>query len=437
MGNMKRRVLILGAAGRDFHNFNMFFRDNPEYEVVGFTATQLPHISERKYPADLAGKLYPQGVPIHEEKDLEELIEKNDIDEVYFSYSDVSHEYVMHLASRVQAKGASFILLGPRETMLKSSRKIIAVTAARTGAGKSALSLAIAVILKKKKVRFVVIRHPMPYGDLSKERMQRFATMADIDKNKCTIEEREEYEPHVSNGTVIYAGVDYADILKQAEKEADVIIWDGGNNDMPFIKPDLYFIVTDALRPGHEMRYYPGETNFRAADVIIINKISENPTDVKRILRNAMNFNPRAKVLETDMELTASPEMDIRGKKVVVVEDGPTVTHGGMSFGAGFEYAARNDADIVDPRPHAVGSIKKAFSDFEHIGSVIPALGYYGKQMEELTETINRSKAEIVVCGTPIDITHILKVNIPVLRVKFTLKDKDGGLEKLIDAFLG
>ena len=433
---MKRKVLILGAAGRDFHNFNMFFRDNPDYDVVGFTATQIPNIAGRRYPPQLSGRLYRKGIPIYDEKDLESLIDRFGIDEVYFSYSDVSHEYVMHLASRVQAKGASFVLLGPRETMLKSSKKIIAVTAVRTGAGKSALSLALGAILRRRNKRFVVIRHPMPYGDLAKQACQRFASMEDLDKAKCTIEEREEYEPHVRVGTVVFAGVDYAAILKQAEKEADIIIWDGGNNDMPFIKPDVYFTVTDALRPGHEMWYYPGETNFRAAGIIVINKTSENPMDAMRIMKNIERFNPKAMVIETDMELTPSKEISIYGKKVIVVEDGPTVTHGGMSFGAGFEYAARNGADVIDPRPFAVGSLREFYAKYEHLGSVLPAMGYYGKQIKDLAETINRSGAEVVVSGTPVDITCILKVKIPVLHIAFTMKERVGSLEKAIGEVL-
>jgi predicted GTPase len=432
----KRNVLILGAAGRDFHNFNMFFRDNENYNVVGITATQIPNIANKRYPPELAGKMYPKGIPILDEKELESLIDKYSVDEVYFSYSDVSHEYVMHLASRSQAKGASFVLLGPRETMLISSRKVVAVTAARTGAGKSALSIALTKILQKKKVKFVVIRHPMPYGDLIKQRVQRFATMEDLDKNDCTIEEREEYEPHIKNGAIVYAGIDYAAILKEAEKESDVIIWDGGNNDVPFIKPDLHITVTDALRPGHEMWYYPGETNFRSADVIVINKISENPMDGMRIVKNVERFNPKATIVETDMDLTPSREMNLYGKKVIVVEDGPTVTHGGMSFGAGFEYAARCGADVIDPRPFAVGSIKEAYAKFEHMGSVVPALGYYGKQVDDLAETINKSKAEVVISGTPVDITRILKVKIPVLHIKFTMKEREGSLEKALDRLL-
>ncbi|VVC03431.1 Cyclic 2,3-diphosphoglycerate synthetase [Candidatus Bilamarchaeum dharawalense] len=431
-----KKVLILGAAGRDFHNFNMFFRDNKDYQVIGFTATQIPNITGRKYPKELAGKLYPKGIPIFDEKDMEKLIEKYDIDEVYFSYSDVSHEYVMHLASRAQSKGASFVLLGPRETMLKSSKKIIAVTAVRTGCGKSPLSQAITKILVKNKKKVAVIRHPMPYGDLIKQKVQRFATLKDLDKQKCTIEEREEYEPHINNGIVVYAGVDYAEILKQAEKEADIILWDGGNNDLSFIKPDLLFVVTDALRPGHELWYYPGESNFRSADVVVINKVSENPTDVERIMKNAAHVNPKAKIIETDMILTPSKNINIYGKKVIVVEDGPTVTHGGMKFGAGFEYAARGGAEILDPRPHAVGSLKQIYSKYDHLAEVVPAMGYYGKQMEELSKTINNSKAELVVSGTPVDITKIIHVKIPVLHIKYTMEERSGSVEKTIEAFL-
>jgi len=433
---MKRNVLILGAAGRDFHNFNMFFRDNPDYNVVGFTATQIPNIANRRYPRELSGKLYPAGIPIYEESGLEKLIADLAVDEVYFSYSDVSHEYVMHLASRSQAVGASFVLLGPRETMLKSKKRVIAVTAVRTGAGKSALSKTLCRILRKKKANAVVIRHPMPYGNLVKQRVQRFATLEDMDKAQCTIEEREEYEPHVRNGTVVFAGIDYAAILAEAEKEADIILWDGGNNDMSFIKPDLHLVVVDALRPGHEMLYYPGETNFRSADVIVINKVSDNPMDVKRILKIVEKANPDATVIETDMDLTASNGGSIYGKKVIVVEDGPTVTHGGMRFGAGFEYAARNGARIIDPRPFAIGSIKEIYSRFEHIGDVVPSMGYYEKQIKELSETIKRSKAEIVVSGTPINLTKMLKLDIPVLHVDFAMTERSGSLEAIIDGFL-
>ena len=433
---MAKKVLIIGAAGRDFHNYNMFFRGNKEYKVVCFTAAQIPKISGRKYPAELAGEGYPDGIPIYNESELETLIDKNSIDEVYFSYSDVSHSYVMHLASRAQAHGASFVLLGPNETMLKSKKKVIAVTAVRTGAGKSPLSRTLTNILKKKNLKCVVIRHPMPYGDLTEQKVQRFATMEDMDKQKCTIEEREEYEPHIKNGIIVYAGVDYGEILKQAEKEADIILWDGGNNDMSFIKPNLLFVVADALRPGHEMLYYPGESNFRAADVIVLNKAGENPTDVVRIRKNIEKANPKARVIETNMELKADKNIDIKGKKVVVVEDGPTVTHGGMKFGAGFEYASRNGAQVIDPRPSAVGSIKQTYETYDHLESVVPAMGYYGKQVEDLAETINNTKADLVVSGTPIDISKVVKVNMPILHVTYHMKERCGNIEEEIDRFL-
>ncbi|MBU0527844.1 cyclic 2,3-diphosphoglycerate synthase [Candidatus Micrarchaeota archaeon] len=431
-----RKVLILGAAGRDFHNFNVFFRKNKNYEVVGFTATQIPNIANRKYPAELAGELYPNGIPIFEEKDMEKHITDKKIDEVYFSYSDVSHEYVMHLACRAQACGASFVLLGPIETMIKSSKKIIAVTGVRTGVGKTTVTRAITKKLKEKNVKFVVIRHPMPYGDLVKQKVQRFATIEDLDLHNCTIEEREEYEPHLKDGVIVFSGIDYEAILKEAEKESDVIIWDGGNNDIPFYKPDLYITVADALRPGNEMWYYPGETNFRAADVIIINKTSENPTDVNRIMKNVEKVNPNAEVIESDMELSPLEERNIYGKKVIVIEDGPTITHGGMRFGAGFEYAARCGADIIDPRPYAVGSIKEAYEKYDHMGDVVPSLGYYGKQREELIKTIKNSDADLVVSGTPMHLGSILKIDIPVLDINYTFVERKGSLGKIIEKFL-
>ncbi|HSB46594.1 MAG TPA: cyclic 2,3-diphosphoglycerate synthase [Candidatus Bilamarchaeum sp.] len=433
---MRRKVLILGAAGRDFHNFNMFFRDNENYEVVGFTATQIPNISNRRYPPELAGKLYPKGIPIYEEKEMESLLEKHSIDWVYFSYSDVSHEYVMHLASRAQAKGASFVLLGPHLTQLKSTKKVISVTAVRTGAGKSTLSRAISDILTRKKVRFAIVRHPMPYGDLVRQRCQRFASFKDLDDAKCTIEEREEYEPHIKNGHVVFAGVDYAEILKAAEKEADVILWDGGNNDLPFIAPDLNIVIADALRPGHETLYYPGESNFRSAQIIVINKTSENPMDVKRIMKNVEKLNPKARVIEADMDLIPDKEVNVWGKKAIVIEDGPTVTHGGMKFGAGFEYAARSGAVVIDPHEFAVGSIKKLYSDFDHLREVLPAMGYYDEQLKELAETIERSGAEVVISGTPVDLGNLLKVKIPIIHVNYSLVERSGSLEKEIAAFL-
>ncbi len=433
---MKRRVLILGAAGRDFHNFNTYFRDNENYEVIGFTATQIPDIAGRRYPPGLAGKLYPDGIPIYEEKDLEKLVMEKKIDEVYFSYSDVSHEDVMHLASRAQSAGASYVLLGPKDTMLKSSKRVIAVCAVRTGCGKSPLTKRITGILKDKGKKAVVIRHPMPYGDLSKQAVQRFETLEDLDKHECTIEEREEYEPHIRNGIIVYAGVDYEAILREAEKEADIILWDGGNNDFSFYRPDLLFVVADALRPGHEIGYYPGETNFRMADVLVVNKVSENPEGADRIKINAAKYRPEAKIIETDLELVADEEIDIKGKKVLVVEDGPTVTHGGMAFGAGYNYAKRAGGEIIDPRPHAVGSLKQTFEKFTHLKDVLPAMGYFGQQLKDLEDSINKSGAEVVVAGTPIDLKRVIKPDIPVLHITYNIKNGEE-IEKQLEKVLG
>jgi len=433
---MKRRVLILGAAGRDFHNYNTYFRDNEQYEVAGFTATQIPDITDRKYPAELAGKLYPEGIPIYDEKELEKLIKEHKIDEVYFSYSDVSHEDVMHLASRAQSAGASYVLLGPKDTMIESSKKVVSICAVRTGCGKSPLTKNITRILKDKGKKFVVIRHPMPYGDLAKQAVQRFETLEDLDKHECTIEEREEYEPHIRNGTIVYAGVDYGAILSEAEKEADIILWDGGNNDFSFYKPDLLFVVADALRPGHELEYYPGETNFRSADVVVVNKVSENPEGADKVKNNASKYLPDAKIIETDLELIADEEVDIKGKKVLVVEDGPTVTHGGMAFGAGYNYAKRNGGEIIDPRPHAAGSLKQTFEKFTHLKDVLPAMGYFGQQLKDLEESINKSGAEVVVAGTPIDLKRIIKPDIPVLHITYNIKNGEE-IEKQLEKVLG
>jgi len=432
---MARNVLILGAAGRDFHNFNVFYRDDPASEVVGFTATQIPDIAGRRYPRELAGKFYIEGIPIFEEKDMEKVIRERKVNEVVFAYSDVPHEYVMHLASRAIASGASFTMLGGKDTMLKSSKKVLAVCAVRTGAGKSPLSRRISGFLKKKGVRFVLVRHPMPYGDLNKQAVQRFATLEDLDRNNCTIEEREDYEPHIRNGVVVYAGVDYERILRAAEKEADLIIWDGGNNDIPFFRPDLHFVVADALRPGHELMYHPGESNFRMADVIVINKASASPTGAKLVAAHANEVNPRAKVVETSMALAEEEGMDIKGKKVVVIEDGPTVTHGGMKSGAGYDYAKRHRAKIIEPKPFAIGLIKETFMKYPHLQKVLPAVGYSGQQIRDLQETINRSGAEVVVSGTPTDIRRVLKVNIPVLHIRY---DMQGGeeIEKLVEKIL-
>ena len=432
---MTRNVLVLGAAGRDFHDFNMFYRDNPNYKVIGFTATQIPDIAGRKYPAELAGKLYPEGIPIFEEKDMEKLIREQKVDDVIFAYSDVTHEYVMHLASRTIAAGASFSLLGGKDTMLKSAKRIISVCAVRTGAGKSPLSREISDFLKKKKIKFVLVRHPMPYGDLKKQAVQRFAGLDDLDKNNCTIEEREDYEPHIRNGAVVYAGVDYEKILRAAEKEADLIIWDGGNNDIPFFRPDLSFVVADALRPGHELLYHPGESNFRMADVIVINKVSASPPGAMLVKAHAKEVNPKAQVIESDMALTEEGNVDIKGKRVIVIEDGPTVTHGGMGIGAGYDYAITHGAHVIEPVGFAVGSIKQTFEKYPHLRKVLPAVGYSGQQIKDLQDTINRSGAELVVSGTPTDIRRVLKADMPILHIRYEMKES-GPIEGVLERFL-
>ncbi|MGB9719795.1 MAG: cyclic 2,3-diphosphoglycerate synthase [Candidatus Anstonellales archaeon] len=431
---MKRKVIIIGAAGRDFHNFNVFFRNNKNYDVVCFTAAQIPGIEGRKYPAKLAGELYPNGIPIYAESELEDLIKKHNVDEVVFAYSDVSHEHVMHIASRALSAGATFVLQGPNHTMLKSKIPVIAVCAVRTGAGKSPLTRKIASILRRKGKKFVVVRHPMPYGQLEKQEVERFEKLEDLEKYKCTIEEMEEYEHHIKNRTVVYAGVDYEKILKEAEKEAEIILWDGGNNDIPFYKPDLLFVVADSLRADHELAYHPGETNFRMADVIVVNKYSGNEEGGNRIVENAKKINPRAEIVKSDMELTV--EGDIQGKKVLVVEDGPTVTHGGMAYGAGYVASKNAGAKIIDPRKFAVGSIKETFEKYPHLREVLPAMGYGEKQMKELEETINKSNAEVVVIGTPIDLGKHLKVNKKCARVAYSIKEIEGSVENKIDAFL-
>ncbi len=421
----KKRVLILGAAGRDFHNFNVFFRNNPEYEVVAFTATQIPDIEGRVYPPELAGELYPEGIPILPEEDMEKIIKEKNVDIVVFAYSDVPHEHVMHLASRAHAAGADFWLLGPNSTMLKSSKPVIAVTAVRTGSGKSQTSRKVFRLLREMGLKVVSIRHPMPYGDLVKQRVQRFASYEDLDRHNCTIEEREEYEPYIDMGGVVYAGVDYEAILREAEKEADVIIWDGGNNDFPFYKPDLWIVVADPHRPGHEMKYHPGETNFRAADVIIINKMeTANRDDIQKVIEDIEKANPNATVIEAASPLFVDhPEM-IKGKRVLVVEDGPTLTHGEMRYGAGYVAAKKYGAkEIVDPRPYAVGSIIDTYRKYSHLDLILPAMGYGEKQMKELEETINNADVDLVVSGTPIDLNRVVKVNKPIVRVRYELDE--------------
>jgi predicted GTPase len=420
-----KKVLILGAAGRDFHNFNTYFRDNPHYRVVAFTATQIPDIEGRRYPAALAGRLYPRGIPIEAESEMEDLIAAHKVDDVHLAYSDLSHEYVMHIASRAQAAGANFVLLGPGDTMIRSRRPVVSVCAVRTGSGKSQTSRKVASILKEKGRRVAAIRHPMPYGDLVKQKVQRFATYADLDRHECTIEEREEYEPHIDKGIVVYAGVDYGAILRQAEKEADVILWDGGNNDFPFYKSDLEIVVADPHRAGHELTYYPGETNFRRAHVIVVNKMdTATPGGIETVLLNAKTVNPKARIIKANSPTIVKDGGRITGKTVLVIEDGPTLTHGGMTYGAGIVAAKTyGAARIVDPRPFAVGSIKKTFEKYGHLDNVLPAMGYGEKQTRELAKTIEAVDCDLVVSATPIDITRVIKVGKPILRVGYELEE--------------
>ncbi|HEU12769.1 MAG: cyclic 2,3-diphosphoglycerate synthase [Thermoplasmata archaeon] len=434
-----RKVIIMGAAGRDFHNFNVFFRNNSDYRVVAFTATQIPNIENRKYPRELAGPLYPDGIPIYPEEELPELIKKFNVDEVVFAYSDVSHEYVMHKASIAISSGADFRLMGAGSTMLKSSKPVISVCAVRTGSGKSQTTRKVSEILKKKGKRVVVIRHPMPYGDLVKQRVQRFATLEDLDRYECTIEEREEYEPHLRNGTVVYAGVDYEAILREAEKEADVILWDGGNNDIPFYKPDLHIVVADPHRAGHELTYHPGEANFRMADVIIINKEETAPKEgIDLIREHIAQVNPKAVVIDAASPFFIDhPEM-IRGKRVLAIEDGPTLTHGEMSYGAAVLAAKKYGAsELVDAKPYAVGTIQETFNKYRQIKNYLPAMGYGEKQVKDLQETINNTPCDIVVSATPIDLTRIMKINKPIIRVRYEL-DEIGkpDLEDVLTSFL-
>ncbi|MCK5739989.1 GTPase [bacterium] len=420
-----KRVIIMGAAGRDFHNFNTCFRDNADYLVIAFTATQIPDIDDRKYPAVLAGSLYPDGVPIYPETELERLIKENQIDEVYFSYSDVRHEYVMHKSSIVNAAGANFVLLGSNATMIKSKVPLISICAVRTGCGKSQTTRRVANILKKMGKKVVAIRHPMPYGDLAKQKVQRYAELADLDKHECTIEEREEYEPHIVSGNIIYAGVDYAAILAEAEKEADVILWDGGNNDFSFYHSDMIITVVDPLRPGHEIGYYPGEMNARMADVIVINKEEvASLEDIEEVRENIRNINPKAQIVDAASPLTVSDPDLIRGKRVLVIEDGPTLTHGEMKYGAGVVAAIKYGAEeIVDPRPWVTGKIKETFEKYTEIGTLLPAMGYSPEQIRDLEKTINSIPVDTVIVGTPIDLTKLLKINKPAVRVEYELQE--------------
>jgi len=421
----KTKVLIMGAAGRDFHNFNVFFRDNDSYEVVAFTATQIPGIETRSYPRELAGSKYPQGIPIYSEEKLAELIEKFDVDEVVFAYSDVSYEYLMHRASWALSCGVDFRLMGGSSTMLKSKVPVVSVCAVRTGSGKSQTSRRVAKVLREMGLRVAVIRHPMPYGDLAKQVWQRFATYDDLDKHECTIEEREEYEPHIANGIIVFAGVDYERILREAEKEADVIVWDGGNNDLSFYHPDLLFVVADPHRPGHEVAYYPGEVNLRMADVVIINKVKTAPPEgLDTVRRNVKRLNPKALVIEAASPVKVDNPDLIKGKRVLVVEDGPTLTHGNMAYGAGV-IAARSlgASEIVDPRPYVMGSIAESFKKYTQLGALLPALGYSGEQIKELEEIINKTPCDTVLIGTPIDLTRVLQINKPAVRARYDLME--------------
>ena len=421
----RKRVIIMGAAGRDFHNFNVFFRDKEEYEVVAFTATQIPNIEGRLYPPELAGKFYPDGIKIYHENELTYLIKKFKVDDVVFAYSDVTFEHVMTKASEANAAGANFVLLGVDQTMLKSTKPVVAVLAVRTGCGKSQTSRYVASLLKNAGKKVAAVRHPMPYGDLNAQRVQRFASIEDLHKYNCTIEEMEEYEPHIVNGTIVYAGVDYEEILRQAEKEVDVILWDGGNNDTPFFKPDLTITVTDPLRPGHELKYYPGNTSLRIADVAIINKISSaKKEDIETVRNNIKKVNQKAIIIEADSPIDIEDPELIKGKRVLVVEDGPTLTHGEMKFGAGVVAALNNGAkELVDPRPFAVESIQETYRNYPEIGTLLPAMGYGQKQIKDLEETINRTDCDVVVIGTPIDLRRVIKINKPATRVKYYLKE--------------
>jgi len=434
----KIKVIVMGAAGRDFHNFNVYFRNNSAYEVVAFTATQIPGIEGRIYPPELAGPNYPNGIPIYPEQELPRLIREHAIDQVVFAYSDVSYEYVMHKASIALASGSDFRLMGPKTTMLEAKVPVVSVGAVRTGSGKSQTSRQVAKILKSKGLRVVVIRHPMPYGDLRKQICQRFASYEDLDKYECTIEEREEYEPHIDNGVIVYAGVDYEKILREAEKEADVIVWDGGNNDIPFYTPDLHIVVADPHRAGHEVAYHPGEANLRMANVVIINKVdTADPKNVMQVKENIRMVNPKATILDAASPITADKPELITGKRALVIEDGPTLTHGNMPYGAATIIAQRLGAhEIVDPKPYAVGSIKETYKKYAHIGAILPALGYGGKQIAELKQTIDRTPCDVVVIGTPIDLRRVLTIDKPTVRVKYELQVLGPvSLEQLLEEF--
>jgi predicted GTPase len=419
------RTIIMGAAGRDFHNFNVAFRDNAEYDVVAFTATQIPDIEGRTYPAELAGKLYPSGIPIYAESELVKLVHELRADQVVFAYSDVPHEVVMHKASMVLAAGADFRLMGPKDTQVKSTKPVVSVCAVRTGSGKSQTTRRVSLILRRMGYRVAAIRHPMPYGDLVKQAVQRYADYSDLDRHECTIEEREEYEPHLDNGVIVYAGVDYEAILRQAEQEVDIVLWDGGNNDFPFYVSDLQIVVADPHRPGHEVSYHPGETNTRMADVFVINKVdTADPQAVIQVRNNIRKVNPNAAVIEGASPLFVDDPAAIQGKRVLVIEDGPTLTHGEMAYGAGWVAARRfGAAEIIDPRPYAVGSIKATYEKYPTTGAVLPAMGYGDEQTRELEKTIAAVDCDLVLIGTPIDLNRVVKIKQPTQRVRYELQE--------------
>jgi predicted GTPase len=421
----KTKIIIMGAAGRDFHNFNTFFRDNDRYEVVAFTATQIPNIDDRKYPAQLAGKLYPDGIKIYPEDELTELINKLKVDEVVFAYSDVPYDYVMNNSAAVNAAGADFKIMGPQRTMIKSSKPVIAVCAVRTGSGKSQTTRRVIELLQEAGKKVVAIRHPMPYGNLVEQKVQRFAQLSDLDKHKCTIEEREEYEPHVVRGNVIYAGVDYEAILREAEQEADIIVWDGGNNDLPFYQPDLHITVLDPHRPGDELFYYPGEANLRMADVVVINKIdTADNEDIRAVRESVFEINPDATIVEAASPIFIDDYHLIRGKKVLAVEDGPTLTHGEMTYGAAVVAAEKFGAqELVDPRPFTVGTITETYEKYPEIGSLLPAMGYGDQQIKDLEQTINQTDCDVVIIGTPIDLRKLVNINKTAVRVTYELQE--------------
>lgn len=436
---MRKKVIIMGAAGRDFHNFNVYFRNNRTYEVVAFTATQIPGIQFRIYPPELAGDAYPNGIPIYPEEQLPRLMENFNVDEVVFAYSDVSYDEVMRKASAVLANGADFCLKGVKTTMLKARVPVISVCAVRTGSGKSQTSRLIAKILKAKGLRIVVVRHPMPYGDLKRQVWQRFESYQDFDKYDCTIEEREEYEPHIDNGIVVFAGVDYGKILEEAQKEAEIIVWDGGNNDVPFFRPDLHIVVADPHRAGHELTYYPSEVNLRLANIIIVNKVdTADPAKVEQVKENVKSVNPNAIVLDAASPITVDQPELVKGKRVLVIEDAPTVTHGNMPYGAAMIAAREFGAkEIVDPRPYAVGSIRETYEEYPHLDSILPAVGYGERQIAELKETIDATPCDVVLIGTPVDLRKVMSLNKPVVRVKYELQVLGPvSLEELVEDFL-